>query len=448
MKNFCDDIDDYDIDLEKVVKSHKFTNLLIRYSDEIGTKSDKIQKEMEKELIRSINIQLGKRGIRLTKYHHEKGRLIVSLREEDFLKSALIIRNLTGISSISPVLKTDVNIDNIVKKTLEYIKPFYNSKIDFKINVKYAYKLINQNPIIITRRCLKELSEKFEDYKLEKQKASIFKIFIEIRKDYSYIFHLKIPGINPGLPIDLKSGIFINFLYRFHDLVVINRILRRGLQILPVIFLTERNQLFHKNQLLKNLIEPIYAVDNLFGILINIQDNIEQFFKLYNEEVCYYCRFFRMKLITIIKKEYKAFISKYFTTLIQENKINNLIFDKSHVNYIGIADADNEFSHCPTNEIFWKNDTLLQELILYPLISMSEKDIIRDLKDLYNANRRTNNSVNISSNLMSDIQNEVCGFKYKIGSIKRDRFLKVINSEEFSMLVKNSIDKAIIFQIF
>lgn len=453
MENFFQDFEEFDLELEKTFRSHKFTNLLIRYSDEIGTKSDKIQKEMEKELLRSINISLGKNGIILTKFYHEKGRLIVSFREEDSKKATLIIRNITGISSVSPVLKTDLKIDHIVNKTLDYIKPFYNSNIEFKINVKYAYKSVNQNPIIITRKCLKELSENYEDYKKEKHKTSTFKAFVEIRKEFTYIYHLKIPGTNPGLPIDLKSGIVIGILYRFHDLVLINRMIRRGFQILPVIFLTNKNRFYHDKQVLKTFIEPIYAIDCLFAFVIDIQGVLEQFSGLYGDSVCYYCRFFRLKMMTLIKKEYEALVSSRLKTLDMENKISNLFFDISYVNYSGMAETDNDSSYCPVNEDFLKNDTILQELIFYPLISMSKQDIIRDLKDIHNAYRMTADSIKNSKDLIdnilfSDIQNKICDYKKELDFKERDKFLKTVTSKDFELLVRKTIDNSKLIKIF
>ncbi len=98
----------------------KFTNILARYA-EIGLKSDKVRRRMEKRLIGDgVKTLLNKRGILYTKYTVEPGRIFFSFRNEDVKLGSFIILNTPGIKSISPVLKTDLDLNHIINKCAQY----------------------------------------------------------------------------------------------------------------------------------------------------------------------------------------------------------------------------------------------------------------------------------------------------------------------------------------
>jgi len=256
----------------KYFEKYHFTNILVRYA-EIGLKSDQTRIRMEKKLIEAIKLLLSKKGVNFTKYSVEPGRIYFSFKNEDIKLGCFIILSVPGVKSISPVLKTDLNISNIIKKCEIYSKPLLKPQMSLGIKVKILKRsrFPNENPKSISDKISERILSNFKES--ERGKINIaspdLKIFLEIRSKFTYIYSKKLFGFNPGLPVESERASISNVLGRFQDYDAFLRILRRGQNILPILFDTKANT-NHIKEFFR-LFEKFYPVNHLYAIRIDLE---------------------------------------------------------------------------------------------------------------------------------------------------------------------------------
>lgn len=105
---------------------------------------------------------------------------------------------ISGLNSYSKTLKCNFDIDEIAKKSIELLKHEITEKTTFKVETKRADKSINLKSFeissLVSKKVLREVENLIVDVKNPKKTLNI-----EARKEGTYIFTDKIPGLG-GFP--------------------------------------------------------------------------------------------------------------------------------------------------------------------------------------------------------------------------------------------------------
>ncbi len=167
---------------------------LIRYSPEIVLKG-KNRSFFENTLFRNIENKFPKNSIFLKKEHK---RFFL----ETNLPSSEVVSKLScvfGISSFSPVFRTDLSLENIIRKACEIVAELEEAELSFAIEAQRSNKNFPLESPEINRKVGEALLDKFPKLSV-KLKNPELTIGIEVRDDAAYLFHERIYGFG-GLPV-------------------------------------------------------------------------------------------------------------------------------------------------------------------------------------------------------------------------------------------------------
>ncbi|MHA1727938.1 MAG: THUMP domain-containing protein [Promethearchaeota archaeon] len=488
-------------------EKYEFTDILSRYS-EIGLKSDKIRRRMEKSLIEGVRINLEKRNLELTKYSLERGRIVFSFRKEDIKLGSFILLNTPGIKSISPVLKTDTNIRHILNKCTEYAEPIFRPRMSLGVKVKIIKrsKFPDENPRSISEKISNQILSRFPP----EERGSIniaspdLKIYLEIRDKFTFIYSKKIYGISPGLPVENERASIANVIEgRFHDYDAIFRILARGQHILPVVFQIEKNEYSNVNKSLLEIFHSFYPINNMYIIRIKlksilkiIKSQLKGSKQIY---ICPLCRFFRLGLLTTINMEQRQIISrlkqklKQKTGFDQKNAINTTnVFKRSlrqkkrnkesrkilinkFNRFKGIVNGEGDGMFCPSNEDIWKTTAWLLDPLIQPELILSEEEIKKKVSDILisgiileelslerlklkgnnntntlikKCNQQISNYYGVFNMLEKTLTTEICDYKSSIEGFNLEEFIILQKKVGIKQLITNTIKKCTMVQLF
>ncbi|MCP4762311.1 MAG: hypothetical protein GY870_11065 [archaeon] len=485
----------------------KFTNILVRYA-EIGLKSDKVRERMEKRLIDDgIKNLLKKRGIKFTKYTLEPGRIFFSFRNEDVKLGSFIILNTPGIKSISPVLKTDLNLEHITNKCVQYADSFgfkSNMSIGVKVKILKRSRFPNDDPKTISEKCSNKILLKFpfdKDGRINIANPDL-KIFLEIRNQFSYIYSKKIYAFHQGLPVENERASIANMLGRFYDIDSWIRIMRRGQHIFPVFFETDDNSKLKEITDLCKLFKNFYPIDHFYAMkidLLKVLKSLKSQLKDHEKKlICPLCRYFRLILLATINNRQKSILAPSLRIFHNEEGTSNLfkyqpppkkkeqkhtrtLVRKKFRDFRGIIDGESLEGEifCPLNEDLWKTTSWIPEPIMQPGLMHNRNDIIENLlnivassfilEELYHENKKNKNIEGnidkkstefdqkieeleyIKKLLIKNKPPHICSFKnseFCYTPLNIDEFEKIQKRVGINTLVKNAVLKSEFIKIF
>jgi thiamine biosynthesis protein ThiI len=242
-------------------------SVIIRYG-EIGIKG-KNRTLFEKQLLNNVREMLLYEKIKFKRVYRAYNRVIVEFyqepnKEEDesnkeISKSLLCLRRIFGITSFSPALKTNLNLEEIKRNALL----FYN--VCNKNLKKEKIKRDNLTFRITTQRINKKfpinsqkINEETGAFVVENASAKVdlekpnINIGVEIL-DRAYVFLERIKG-SGGLPISSKEFFAIE-LKNKKSLIATLFMMKRGLN--PIFILNNKD--YERQKILLKLIEPFLA---------------------------------------------------------------------------------------------------------------------------------------------------------------------------------------------
>jgi tRNA uracil 4-sulfurtransferase len=192
-----------------------YNSILLRYG-EIFLKG-KNRPVFEKKLIANIE-QIAK-----IKVKHIRSRLIT-----DYFDNHIILKKVFGLVSYSPSLKIETEIEEIKKKTLEFIK---GKKGSFKVNTKRSDKrfpIKSPEMNVLLGKFIEENSK----LKFNFQSKNILNI--EINQDGTFLFFETFPCFG-GLPTGVEGK--VNVLIETEaSLLAALLFMKRGTGILPIAY--------------------------------------------------------------------------------------------------------------------------------------------------------------------------------------------------------------------
>ncbi|MGB5911631.1 MAG: THUMP domain-containing protein, partial [Promethearchaeia archaeon] len=164
----------------------QYNLILIRYG-EIWLKSQKVKIRMLKILINNIRKMLKKRNIPFHKYQLSKdsSRVLFFFKNDDISRALELLKNVFGIYSVSPALRTSNRLDNICERAIEVGRYILKKDDTFAIRVKRSGKH-DYTSMDVAKIVGKTILDTFSNLELKVNLTSPNKvIFVEVRDDFS-----------------------------------------------------------------------------------------------------------------------------------------------------------------------------------------------------------------------------------------------------------------------
>ena len=177
----------------------KYELIIVRYG-EIGLKGKATRKRFENSLVKNIKNALNKEQLPY-KIKRDWGRIYIYTNQIN--KSIPILQKVFGITSISPALQTQSNMDSMPRLAVNISKETLTKEKSFAIRATRTgeHNFTSQ-----------DVAVKIGNDIVEATKASVnltkpdFELFIEIRDKNAFIFTEKIRGTG-GLPLGTQGKI-------------------------------------------------------------------------------------------------------------------------------------------------------------------------------------------------------------------------------------------------
>ncbi|MHA1147328.1 MAG: THUMP domain-containing protein [Promethearchaeota archaeon] len=371
--------------------------ILIRYN-EIWLKSRKVQMRMLNTLVKNIRILLQRNDIPIHKYQLSKDatRIFFFVRNEDIEESVRIIRNVFGIHSISPAIRTSNQLKNIIGKAVEVGEKILNSRDTFAIRVKRSGKH-NFSSKDIAEQAGSAVLEHFRDLNLKVNLSAPKKrIFIEVRGDFSYLYTDVLKSNWGGLPIEQQKKILVMDVGRLEDLLAGFLLMRRGSVIYPILFsLTEDKDALAFNLNNWREVADYFPGFQFFIRYINLVPIIKKILQSIDskEYICALCRILRFKVISKLFETIQIEAFQSIRAITDGVSLNNRTDCKDDIDLESIALSRVFFPHpvftpiiaSESNDIDKEIYLLSKKLIKYNYCQFSPKNQLFDaniLKDL------------------------------------------------------------------
>ncbi|NLV88303.1 MAG: tRNA 4-thiouridine(8) synthase ThiI [Tissierellia bacterium] len=146
------------------------------------------------------NIKRAIKDIGFNRIYKEQGKLYIEANEEDFSQIINRLRKVFGLVNISPCIRTEKNIEDIEKASIEIMKEKTNTKDikTFKVETNRADKTFPIKSPDLSRQMGGVILKNFPDLKVDVHKPDTF-LYIDI-KQKAYVYTDRIKGYG-GLPV-------------------------------------------------------------------------------------------------------------------------------------------------------------------------------------------------------------------------------------------------------
>ncbi|MCC6028668.1 MAG: tRNA 4-thiouridine(8) synthase ThiI [Candidatus Korarchaeum sp.] len=204
----------------------EFNALIIRYS-EIGLKSPRVRSDMERALQRNLEEAYRNEGVSFVKVIKRAARLIVYTKDP---KVREVTKLVLGVSSYSPSLEIDADLDSIVN-TAKLVAEWGEGS--FAIRVQRVTKEFPMTSLELAREIgarVKESTGRNVDLENPDQE-----IYVELIGGYAYVSDEKIRGYG-GLPVGTQGKVLALISGGIDSPVAAWLLMRRGAQIIPLHF--------------------------------------------------------------------------------------------------------------------------------------------------------------------------------------------------------------------
>jgi thiamine biosynthesis protein ThiI len=248
------------------------------------------------------------------------GRIFIDTEDED--KGIRILQTIFGLTSVSPVLNSTSELDDIADTTIELVNDLVSSDQSFALRTrrtgqhKYTSMDLAKQ---IGSMILKRFPEK--NLKVNLTKPDV-EIFIEVRQKRSYIFSESYPGPG-GLPLGTQGKV-ISIFNTPYSYIASWLLMKRGCRIYPVHFSgTEETTGISEDSVKKQL---EYLKPWAHNLKIKIIDQTEQSENqntgsfVNHEELIRFCQFTNAKGICF------SYLLKDFSLKLFENRSGLPVF--------------------------------------------------------------------------------------------------------------------------
>jgi len=246
------------------------SEIFVRYG-ELGLKSPPVRRRMEKQLATNIKIVLEKEGIedaRIT-INRAWARLIVSLEiQQNSLENesliqkiiTIISQNVAGITSVSHVIRSSSDLEEIKKTALDLSKENLKPGSSFAVRARRIgnHEYSSQDLERLVGEVLFESLSKKRNLTVNLTNPD-YTLSIEVKDEDAFIFDQKIAGIG-GLPQGTQGRINAILRGSLEDAISGFLMSKRGSNIIPIAFVLKNSKTLETNA---NEIEKQLKIFNL-----------------------------------------------------------------------------------------------------------------------------------------------------------------------------------------
>lgn len=396
----------------------------IDYNSEIWLKSQKVKIKMLKVLINNIKTMLNIAEIPFHKYQlsSDSARIFFFFKNEHISNALKILRNIFGIQTMSPALRTSNKLEHIKTRCLEVAEEILEHGDTFAIRAKRSgiQEYSSQDIAKLMGQAVMDKFSKKLNIRVNLTNP-IKTIFIEVRDQFAYIFSEILKTTWKGLPTELHKKILVSDIGRLDDFLAGFLLSKRGAIIHPVLFNLTKNPKNWKvrvnnwNTLLN------YIPFKQFKVLrIELSEEIE---KIYNNSkskryTCALCRLIRFRILSKINLNDELSDKKGIKAITDGINFNNRNFCSDRIDLKSLS-LNSYFTRYP---IFTPNIGFDSEIIQNLIFNISKnlKDI--DFCDLKPINQEFN-------------RNQVAELFH---SMKLEPFLTNLIQDSKKIIIKNN----------
>jgi thiamine biosynthesis protein ThiI len=210
-------------------KKFEYEFIVIRYG-ELALKG-KNRNQFESKLQENIKLQMKDLKIQISRTF---GRMYLYLNGEDFLDVANRLKKVFGISSFSPAIKTELELEKIKDATLIGLQEMEQQPKTFKVKVRrpnkrFPYRSNEMNNVLGTH-----ILTNTDHLKVDVHHPDV-EVQVEIREDAAYVMCQKFAGIG-GLPVGTSGKVMLMLSGGIDSPVAGYLALKRGLRFEGVHF--------------------------------------------------------------------------------------------------------------------------------------------------------------------------------------------------------------------
>ncbi|MCG3254383.1 MAG: hypothetical protein KAX09_11050 [Candidatus Heimdallarchaeota archaeon] len=246
------------------------SEIFVRFG-ELGLKSPPVRRRMEKRLAANIRIVLEKKGIEDAKITINRAwaRLIVSLETQKNSHEnkkliqkiiTILTQNIAGITSVSHVIRTSSDLDEIKKTALDLAKENLKSGRSFAVRARRLgnHDYSSQDLERLVGEVLFESLSKKRNLTVNLTNPD-YTLSLEVKEEDAFIFDQKIAGIG-GLPQGTQGRINSILRGSLEDAISGFLMSKRGSNIIPIAFILKNSKTLGTNA---NEIEKQLEIFNL-----------------------------------------------------------------------------------------------------------------------------------------------------------------------------------------
>lgn len=172
----------------------KYSEIMVRYG-ELSTKG-RNRKSFIDRLGNNVRNVLNDYNVEV-KANHDRMHII--LHDEDAKEIMNKLSNIFGIENYSPVVKVNLNIDDLKKVVLNLFKEIYHSKISFKVDTKRSNHNFEYDTYDLNKLIGETLLNNFDDVCVKMKNPDVT-LALDVRNDGIYVSLNKYTGAW-GLPV-------------------------------------------------------------------------------------------------------------------------------------------------------------------------------------------------------------------------------------------------------
>jgi len=246
------------------------SEIFVRFG-ELGLKSPPVRRRMEKRLAANIRIVLEKKGIEDAKITINRAwaRLIVSLKTQKNSHEnkkliqkiiTILTQNIAGITSVSHVIRTSSDLDEIKKTALDLAKENLKSGSSFAVRARRLgnHDYSSQDLERLVGEVLFESLSKKRNLTVNLTNPD-YTLSLEVKEEDAFVFDQKIAGIG-GLPQGTQGRINSILRGSLEDAISGFLMSKRGSNIIPIAFILKNSKTLGTNA---NEIEKQLEIFNL-----------------------------------------------------------------------------------------------------------------------------------------------------------------------------------------
>jgi thiamine biosynthesis protein ThiI len=215
----------------RIGSTTKYDSVIIRFSGEIGIKSEWTRRTYERLLLKNIERTLVHDGLGLEQIAHTRGRIYIKARSPEQIASRLT--RLFGISSVSPAIQTLSAMDEIVETALKVGKGEIANGSTFAVRC-HRVGTHTYSSMDVCKEVGKQILTNFKDRNLRVDLTNPqFTMNVESRDEEAYVYTVTLHGAG-GFPVGSQPKVVCLLSGGIDSPVASWLVMKRGCPITPI----------------------------------------------------------------------------------------------------------------------------------------------------------------------------------------------------------------------